>query len=149
MKSVDRDSLLSQYDAHGRTLGAARALPDGNHGEIIQSKESKLTAPQNDRSRLSVDLSPVVMSSLDHWDMRTGRNMMNRKSSPIRSLDHWDMRTGRNLRCTARQRCGSLDHWDMRTGRNRRCGLVLTHTSLDHWDMRTGRNSNRELIESL
>jgi hypothetical protein len=72
MKTVDRDSLLSQYDANGRTLGAAQAVPDGNHGEIIQSKEAKLTAPQNDRSRLSVDLSPVVMSHLDHISEITG-----------------------------------------------------------------------------
>ena len=72
MKTVDRDSLLSQYDANGRTLGAAQALPDGNHWEIIQSKEAKLTAPQNDRSRLSVDLSPVVMLHLDHISDITG-----------------------------------------------------------------------------
>ena len=71
MKAVDRDSLLSQYDANGRTLGGL-AVPDGNHGEIIQSKEAKLTAPQNDRSRLSVDLSPVVMSHLDHISEITG-----------------------------------------------------------------------------
>ena len=72
MKTVDRDSLLSQYDANGRTLGAAQAVPDGNHGEIIQSKEAQLTAPQNDRSRLSVDLSPVVMLHLDHISEITG-----------------------------------------------------------------------------
>ena len=72
MPSVDQGSVLSQYDANGRTLGAPRALPDGNHGEIFQSKEAKLTAPQNDRSRLSVDLSPVVMSHLDHISEITG-----------------------------------------------------------------------------
>ena len=34
------------------------------------------------------------------------------------SLDHWDMRTGRNLSGGAVDRRNSLDHWDMRTGRN-------------------------------
>ena len=35
------------------------------------------------------------------------------------SLDHWDMRTGRNLLVAQLHAAGSLDHWDMRTGRNR------------------------------
>ena len=40
-----------------------------------------------------------------------------------RSLDHWDMRTGRNSAYALRQSLNSLDHWDMRTGRN--CGDYL------------------------
>ena len=35
--------------------------------------------------------------SLDHWDMRTGRNVRLGNLSAGLSLDHWDMRTGRNL----------------------------------------------------
>lgn len=72
MKAVDRDSLLSQYDANGRTLGAAQALPDGNHGENLDNKAPKLNPSQTDRSRLSVDLSPVVLSHLDHISEITG-----------------------------------------------------------------------------
>ena len=72
MKTVDRDSLLSQYDANGRTLGAAQALPDGNHGDINQQAKTKLNPPTVDRPRLSVDLSPVVMSHLDHISEVTG-----------------------------------------------------------------------------
>ena len=34
--------------------------------------------------------------SLDHWDMRTGRNWGALLVHIERSLDHWDMRTGRN-----------------------------------------------------
>ena len=34
--------------------------------------------------------------SLDHWDMRTGRNMTTEDNTLGESLDHWDMRTGRN-----------------------------------------------------
>ena len=34
------------------------------------------------------------------------------------SLDHWDMRTGRNHRAVDVREGLSLDHWDMRTGRN-------------------------------
>ena len=34
--------------------------------------------------------------SLDHWDMRTGRNGIDAVPCWVRSLDHWDMRTGRN-----------------------------------------------------
>ena len=34
--------------------------------------------------------------SLDHWDMRTGRNEADRPAHGQESLDHWDMRTGRN-----------------------------------------------------
>ena len=36
--------------------------------------------------------------SLDHWDMRTGRNNEHPSPSPVASLDHWDMRTGRNAK---------------------------------------------------
>ena len=36
------------------------------------------------------------VDSLDHWDMRTGRNGENTAPSYSQSLDHWDMRTGRN-----------------------------------------------------
>ena len=35
--------------------------------------------------------------SLDHWDMRTGRNRARISPCWPCSLDHWDMRTGRNL----------------------------------------------------
>ena len=38
----------------------------------------------------------VDLLSLDHWDMRTGRNGENTAPSYSQSLDHWDMRTGRN-----------------------------------------------------
>ena len=34
--------------------------------------------------------------SLDHWDMRTGRNRHSKTDDLRTSLDHWDMRTGRN-----------------------------------------------------
>ena len=72
MPSVDQNSILSQYDANGRTLGASRTLPDGNHGETQQQSKAKLNAPSSDRSRLSVDLSPVVMSHFDHISEVTG-----------------------------------------------------------------------------
>ena len=38
----------------------------------------------------------AVRESLDHWDMRTGRNWGRNTASAAQSLDHWDMRTGRN-----------------------------------------------------
>jgi len=72
MPSVDQGSVLSQYDANGRTLGAPRALPDGNHGENNQQAKTKLNPSTVDRPRLSVDLSPVVMSHLDHISEVTG-----------------------------------------------------------------------------
>ena len=65
MPSVDQGSVLSQYDANGRALGAPRALPDGNHGENNHQAKTKLNPPAVDRPRLSVDLSTVVMSHLD------------------------------------------------------------------------------------
>ena len=34
---------------------------------------------------------------LDHWDMRTGRNMGVCHGFGLMILDHWDMRTGRNM----------------------------------------------------
>ena len=45
-----------------------------------------------------------------------------------KSLDHWDMRTGRNSAYHARDRILSLDHWDMRTGRNSGVGLCRQRT---------------------
>ena len=33
-------------------------------------------------------------TSLDHWDMRTGRNYCAKELGVSHSLDHWDMRTG-------------------------------------------------------
>ena len=39
-------------------------------------------------------------------------------STMICSLDHWDMRTGRNCALDHTRKGASLDHWDMRTGRN-------------------------------
>ena len=72
MPSVDQGSVLSQYDANGRALGAPRALPDGNHGDNNQQAKTKLNPPTVDRPRLSVDLSPVVMSHLDHISEVTG-----------------------------------------------------------------------------
>ena len=39
---------------------------------------------------------PRVRYSLDHWDMRTGRNAATMGKAKLLSLDHWDMRTGRN-----------------------------------------------------
>ena len=57
-------------------------------------------------------------ASLDHWDMRTGRNPDLREAEELLSLDHWDMRTGRNSNGLPFLGHGSLDHWDMRTGRN-------------------------------
>ena len=56
------------------------------------------------------------------------------------SLDHWDMRTGRNHLVGLLVDMQSLDHWDMRTGRNYTPGTLMVKESLDHWDMRTGRN---------
>ena len=58
------------------------------------------------------------MWSLDHWDMRTGRNMAPGVIAAIVSLDHWDMRTGRNVvsdvNCFT-QSLGSVEnHSDMR-----------------------------------
>ena len=43
-------------------------------------------------------LDPALFKavSLDHWDMRTGRNKVALKDVSRGSLDHWDMRTGRN-----------------------------------------------------
>ena len=38
----------------------------------------------------------LIEKSLDHWDMRTGRNLAETEPDAERSLDHWDMRTGRN-----------------------------------------------------
>ena len=38
----------------------------------------------------------VAFVSLDHWDMRTGRNTLIPRMTVSLSLDHWDMRTGRN-----------------------------------------------------
>ena len=72
MPSVDQGSVLSQYDANGRALGAPRALPDGNHGENNHQAKTKLNPPAVDRPRLSVDLSTVVMSHLDHISEVTG-----------------------------------------------------------------------------
>ena len=46
--------------------------PDGNHGENNQQAKTKLNPPTVDRPRLSVDLSPVVMSHLDHISEVTG-----------------------------------------------------------------------------
>ena len=59
-----------------------------------------------------------AVGSLDHWDMRTGRNVSSFYVTERESLDHWDMRTGRNLKSAISGSIFSLDHWDMRTGRN-------------------------------
>ena len=64
------------------------------------------------------DSSHTSYHSLDHWDMRTGRNAGDAASTAGTSLDHWDMRTGRNQTASCGDRVNSLDHWDMRTGRN-------------------------------
>ena len=61
-------------------------------------------------------------------------------SDGVQSLDHWDMRTGRNMRACLKAVRESLDHWDMRTGRNWGRNTASAAQSLDHWDMRTGRN---------
>ena len=60
----------------------------------------------------------AMLTSLDHWDMRTGRNLTQMVLIEKYSLDHWDMRTGRNSACSTKFSSMSLDHWDMRTGRN-------------------------------
>lgn len=72
MPVVDKDSLLSQYDANGTSLASKSVPPHGNHGENTESKEPKVTPPPIERSRLSVDLSPVVLSHLDHISEVTG-----------------------------------------------------------------------------
>ena len=48
-----------------------------------------------------------------HWpELEVGRLRR------CKSLDHWDMRTGRNTPIHTEDSMSSLDHWDMRTGRN-------------------------------
>ncbi len=37
---------------------------------------------------------------LDHWDMRSDRNMTPKEPNHFSILDHWDMRSGRNLKGT-------------------------------------------------
>ena len=59
-----------------------------------------------------------IEASLDHWDMRTGRNDNSGLLLDAISLDHWDMRTGRNVvsdvNCFT-QSLGSVEnHSDMR-----------------------------------
>ena len=58
------------------------------------------------------------------------------------SLDHWDMRTGRNPAGDLHNLHQSLDHWDMRTGRNRTRYHATTFPSLDYFFMRTGPTSS-------
>ena len=65
-----------------------------------------------------------ILTSLDHWDMRTGRNNGGASAVGDISLDHWDMRTGRNVRMVKPRTFPSLDHWDMRTGRNQSLRLM-------------------------
>ena len=91
-----------------------------------------------------------------HWPERDAFNLW------IFSLDHWDMRTGRNRRCLSTV-C-KVQITGICTGRNQQissqalassldpgiCALAGTQggpahrlPSLDHWDMRTGRNLAR------
>ena len=52
-------------------------------------------------------MSVIAYGSLDHWDMRTGRNPTRPTAAAGSSLDHWDMRTGRNLLSTP-NRCARV-----------------------------------------
>ena len=73
--------------------------------------------------------------SLDHWDMRTGRNWPDQAwaAGESRSLGyaHWPEPSVQSLRLNT-----APDHWD------RCCNHGPSTSCLDHWDMRTGRNSS-------
>ena len=98
-----------------RSLGYAH-WPEQKAGLGVPSYESRSLGyahwPELGR------MTYIAGVSLDHWDMRTGRNTTQRRSTSGISLDHWDMRTGRNRGRNSHVDQGSLDHWDMRTGRN-------------------------------
>jgi hypothetical protein len=51
-------------------VAASSDAPDGNHGD---NNISTPRYPQADRYRLSVDLSPIVMTHLDHISSVTGQ----------------------------------------------------------------------------
>ena len=76
--------------------GTANALADiANTPEELDRQRGAVIAGLSAIDRL--------MPSLDHWDMRTGRNHARRLNECRHSLDHWDMRTGRNCSpCTYR-----------------------------------------------
>ena len=72
MKKIASQSSLIQNHAKGRGLAASEAIPDGNHGDNGITVQPQISSSSSERSRLSVDLSPVVSSHLDHISDVTG-----------------------------------------------------------------------------
>ena len=82
--------------------------------------------------------------SLDHWDMRTGRNEQIERVMNAVSLDHWDMRTGRNLRAQLselHQESRSLGyaHWPELGWPQNRTKLQSRSLGYAHWPELLGR----------
>ena len=74
MKKVAYQADLLQNDSSGRQLESPGALPDGNHGDNRITMQPQNVTPSSERNRLSVDLSPVVSSHLDHISEVTGQS---------------------------------------------------------------------------
>ena len=66
---------------------------------------------------------------------------MHPQRMPRTSLDRWEMRSGRNDDDAVMHGLVSLDRWEMRSGRNRFSQDMNEIRSLDRWEMRSGRNS--------
>ena len=107
------DSLIDSYEAALPVLPTVRRslFAKGANGKALRARWRWVMTAKHERGERKGE-------SLDHWDMRTGRNSMCRRSALASSLDHWDMRTGRNRCAWVPALAYSLDHWDMRTGRN-------------------------------
>ena len=61
-----------QNAANGRGMAANISYPHGNHGDNRITVNTPISTQPIERTRLSVDLSPVVSSHLDHISDVTG-----------------------------------------------------------------------------
>jgi predicted transcriptional regulator len=72
MGKVARQAKASQNAAKGLGMAASALLTDGNHGHNPITMQPQNPTPSPERTRLSVDLSPVISSHLDHISDVTG-----------------------------------------------------------------------------
>ena len=72
MQFLVTPSKKRQNDASGRGLAVLDSHPDGNHGDNRITVNTPISTQPIERTRLSVDLSTVVSSHLDHISEVTG-----------------------------------------------------------------------------
>ena len=86
-------STTTNGSGKSRSLGYAH-WPEPRHVDHVEVCQSRSLGYAH-WPELLVS-APLTPRSLDHWDMRTGRNFAAIDACMSASLDHWDMRTGRN-----------------------------------------------------